>query len=107
MNRMNTVELMRELEAGLAQLYGPRFRRLYFYGSYARRQESPGSDLDALVVLDRIDRYGAELERSSELGATLSLRWGVTVSLVFISQQDWESQDSAFLATVRGEALAA
>ena len=49
----------------------------------------------------------AELERSSELVADLSLRWGLTASFVFVSQEAWESQNSAFLATVRQEALAA
>jgi predicted nucleotidyltransferase len=99
--------LMRELKEGLARIYGRRLRRVYLYGSYARGEQVEGSDVDVLVVLDRIERYFAELERTGELASRVSLRYGVSVSSVFVPERDWEMQDSAFLANVRDEAVAA
>jgi predicted nucleotidyltransferase len=99
--------LMRELKEGLARIYGTRLRRVYLYGSYARGEQVDGSDVDVLISLDRIERYFAELGRTGELASEVSLRYGVSVSRVFVPERDWEMQDSAFLANVSEDAVAA
>ena len=99
--------LMREFKEGLARIYGLRLRQVYLYGSYARQEQVEGSDVDVLIVLDRIERYFAELERTGELASEISLRYGVSVSRVFVPEREWETQDGAFLANVREEAVAA
>lgn len=38
-----------------------------------------------LVVLDRIESYGAEIDRTSVIVSELSLKYGVSVSRVFFS----------------------
>jgi len=97
----------RELKEGLARIYGNHLRRAYLHGSYARGEQVEGSDVDPLIVLDRIERYFAELQRTGELASEVSLRYGLSVSSVFVQEREWEMQDSAFLANVRGEAVAA
>ena len=84
-----------------------RLRGLYLYGSFARGSEDAESDVDVIIILDRIEAYGAEVARTSTLISTLSLQSGVSISRVFVSQQDWTDRDSPFLANVRGEAIAA
>ncbi len=100
-------QLMTELKAGLVQLYGPRLHVLCLFGSYARGDADVESDVDILVVLDDFGRYGAEVDRTSELVASLSLRNGVSISTVFIRRADWINADTPFLANVRKEAIAA
>lgn len=95
------------LRRGLAALYGERLKGVYVFGSRARTDAAPDSDLDVLVVLDRIDRYAEELERTSALTAGLSLALGFTVSRVFAAEADWERATSPFLAGVRAEAVSA
>ena len=92
---------------GLKAVYGGRLKGVYLYGSYARNEADPESDVDVLVVLDRIDRYAAEVDRVSQLGSDLSLKYGVSISKVFMRERDWLGRQSPFLANVREEAIAA
>lgn len=97
--------IMGALKPALTGAYGVRLKGVYVFGSYARGEEEEGSDLDVLVVLDRINGYSAESRRSSALSAELSLRYGVTISKVFMSEDAWRDGDTPFLANVREEAL--
>lgn len=99
--------LMRELKAGLQAIYEDRLKGVYLYGSYARGGADPESDLDVLVVLDRIDHYSAEVDRTGQLGSSLSLKYGVSISKVYMKEDAWLHGDTPFLANVREEALAA
>jgi predicted nucleotidyltransferase len=99
--------LLHELKAGLTALYGPRLRNLYLYGSYARGDYDAESDFDVLIVLNDFASYAAEVDRTAELGATLSLRYSVSISQVFVRECDWQSGQSPFLRNVRHEGRAA
>jgi predicted nucleotidyltransferase len=99
--------LLEELKQGLIAIYGRRLKGLYLFGSYARGEEDAESDLDVLIVLDRVVRYGAELDRTSELTAKLSLDYRLSISRVFVSNRNWKNQASAFLTNAREEAIAA
>jgi predicted nucleotidyltransferase len=99
--------LMGELRAGLQAIYGDRLKGVYLYGSYARGDADAESDLDVLMILDRIDHYSEEIERTSRLGAGLSLEYGVSISKVYLRERDWLERESPFLVNVREEAIAA
>ena len=99
-------QTLSELKSGLPPLYGERLKGLYLFGSYARGEARPDSDLDVLIVLDSIPSYGAEVDRTSELVARLSLDSGISIGPVFISEAAWQSQSSPFLENVREEAIA-
>jgi predicted nucleotidyltransferase len=99
--------LMNELRTELVRVYGRRFKGIYLYGSYARGEQDRESDVDILIILDHIDQYGAEIDRTGPLVSALSLKYSVSISRVFVSEQDWLERDTPFLANAREEAIPA
>jgi DNA-binding transcriptional ArsR family regulator len=98
------------LEAGttiaeqMRAIYGERLRGVYLYGQRASGAPQD-SDVELLVVLDRVDRYGEELDRTSTAIASVSLDLGVIVSRVFVSEADWLGRTDGQLPRVRAEAV--
>jgi uncharacterized protein len=105
-DKKNLHDLLTDLKSGLTAIYGEHLKGLYFYGSYARGDEDEDSDLDILVVLDRFDSYAAEVDRTGELASELSLKYGITVSEVFVREAEWLGGSSPFLSNVREEGIA-
>ena len=105
--RLNVHNVLTDLKAGLRVVYGDRLKGIYLFGSYARGEADSESDLDILVVLDAFDRYAHEVNRTGALAADLSLKYGVTVSVVFLREREWLIGDTAFLSNVRDEAVPA
>ena len=100
-------DLLEEVKQGLRHLYGPRLEGVFLFGSYARGEADAESDVDVLVVLDEVTRYGREVERTGDLISALSLRYEVSISCVYLPVADWRGRQSPFLLNVREEALAA
>lgn len=64
---MATAEIIRECKTALEGYYGPRFKGLLLYGSVARDQDTPFSDIDLLVLLNQPFNYFDELRRIIDL----------------------------------------
>jgi predicted nucleotidyltransferase len=99
--------MLKELKVRLARLYGPRLKAVFIFGSYARGEADEESDVDVLIVLDRIEHYCSEVDRTSFITSELSLAHAVSISCVFVSEGQWKSDETAFLQNVREEALPA
>src|SRR5207237_4813697 len=56
-------EIAREVARDVRELYGERVTSILLFGSWARGDAHPESDIDLLVVLDRVDSVWDELRR--------------------------------------------
>jgi len=73
----------------LEEIYGERLRGVYLYGSAARNQLTPDSDIDIAIILDDIKSRFEEHERTSQLGSDVSLEENSLVTFLFISEADF------------------
>ena len=99
--------IVKELKRDLQELYNAKLKGLYLYGSYARDDADTESDVDILIILEKIGNYSDEIARTSKLVSELSLKYDKTISRVFVSWQDWEEKETPFLLNTRKEAIAA
>lgn len=82
--------ILEELKEGLAELYGPRFRGLILFGSYARGEAEPGSDIDVAIILDDYESDFAEITRSDKIAGPLSLENDALISLLHLRERELE-----------------
>ena len=88
--REQALEIASKVRSQLEELYGERLRGVYLYGSAARDQLTPDSDIDIAIVLDEIQSRFEEIERTGQLGSDVSLEYNTLVTFFFISEVDFK-----------------
>lgn len=93
------------LRCRFEEIYGERLVRIVLYGSQARGEAEPGSDIDILVVLGGPVNPGEEIARTGGVVADLSLRFGEVVSCVFVDEERFAHRNGPFLRNIRREGI--
>lgn len=87
-------------------LYGSRLNRMILFGSQARADAQPGSDIDVMVVLDGPVNPYKEIDRTSEIVANLSLEYDEVISSVFVSTVQFKQEKTSLFLNVHKEGIA-
>ena len=98
--------LLAQLRAGLERLYGDRLVKVILFGSRARGDADPDSDIDVLVVLKAPVSPWEEIERTGSLATDLLLEQGELVACVFVSEEEFLKDKTPLLLNVRREGVA-
>ncbi len=106
MSEKELAPLLLALRQQLAHALGEQFVRVMLFGSRARGEARPDSDIDVLVIVRGEVNSLDWLRRTSAFIAELSLAHDVVISPVFISQTQFEQGGSPFVLNVRREAVA-
>lgn len=100
--------LIDELKGRLSAAYGERLHAMILFGSEARGDARPDSDIDVLAVLEAMTGdYGDELERGLTAVYPVALRLGRRVSVKPLAREEYEQGDSPLLREVRRSGVAA
>ncbi|MEX0992372.1 MAG: UPF0158 family protein [Solirubrobacterales bacterium] len=89
--------------ADLRRLYGERLRRVALFGSWARGDAHPDSDIDLLVVLDHVDSPWEEHRRMDDILWTNSLRSDSVISASVASEDQLRSPSTPAMITAMSE----
>lgn len=99
-------KILRDLRHRFEAIYAERLEQLLLYGSQARGDAAPGSDVDVLVVLRGPVSPCEEIARTLEDVADLSLEHGVVIACVFVSEDQFLRERSPLLLNVRRQGIA-
>lgn len=97
------VVIIREFGARLRATFGDRLRRTVLFGSYARGEETPESDIDLLVVLDRVSADDRRTVSRISYEETFGKDRPFHLSTVTLSEDEFLTQTTPLLINVRRE----
>jgi len=97
--------ILKEFKDKLAQLYGGKEYGLVCYGSQARGEAHPGSDIDLALIMEGEIQPSKEIDRLADLLVEFNLRYGVLISLLPVDKGTWEKGEGPFWRNVRREGI--
>jgi predicted nucleotidyltransferase len=98
-------EIARDVARDLRRLYGERLRRVLLFGSWARGDAHPDSDIDLLVVLEHVDSVWDELRRMDPVLWRHSFDNDTVVTALPVAEDDFEERRSPVLVRAQAEGL--
>ena len=105
MNHRKLDTILATLRRRLEEIYSDRLLRMVLYGSQARGEAEPGSDIDVLVVLKGPVNPGEEIARTGGAVADVPLGSGELVNCVYMDEERFEHRSGPFLHNIRRESI--
>jgi len=104
---MTTEELLQQIKTRLQSAHGDRLRGVVLYGSEARGESRPDSDIDVLVLLGGQVEYGRDLQTNLDALHPLALQIGRRISAKPAPLDAYEKAECPLYRRVRQEGIAA
>ena len=98
-------KLLKKFKSEIKHIYGRQLKSVYLYGSYARGDARPDSDIDLLMVVKGEFNYLEMLKRSDDFAAAFCLENDIVVSRAFVSEKEYKEKQIPFLINVRRDAV--
>ena len=95
------------MRSALEAVYGRRLQGVLLYGSEARGEPRTDSDIDVLVLLDRVADYGDDIWRCLEALYPIAMKLGRRISPKPVDARHYESLDCPLYRQVHREGIPA
>lgn len=105
---MDLNELLKQIKGRLEGLYGERLKEVILYGSHARGDAGPDSDIDILCVLKGPVSIYKEISATVDAVSELEMAMGddhKPLSIIPVDHEGFESACCGFYREVRKEGL--
>ena len=97
--------ILTTLRRQLREIYGDRLVKLLLYGSQARGQATPWSDIDVMVVLKGRVRPSEEITRTGGIVSEVCLNHDAVIQCLFMDEERFRSMGSPLLRNISREAI--
>lgn len=98
-------QLLNLLKSQLQTLWGDRLVHLILFGSRARGDAQPDSDIDVAIVLKNFCDLGAELQLVGQPICDLCLQHDVVISPVFLDESFFLQNNGMLMRNIRKEGV--
>ena len=104
---MTCDKLLTKIKSRLKRVYGDRLCSIVLYGSEARGESTPESDIDIMVLLEGKIDYGKELRTCIHALYSLILEVGRPISPVIVDIDEYEAAEWPLYRNVHREGIMA
>ena len=98
-------KIINQLKEKLTQIYQQELVSLILFGSQARGEATPESDLDILVVLNREVNPVLEIKRNSDLLTELSLENDQLINCFYLSKKELNTSEKPLIKNIKKEGI--
>jgi predicted nucleotidyltransferase len=106
MSNPKLTSILNQLRRELLAILGSQFERLVLFGSQARGDARPDSDIDVIVIVTEPFNLPDLRARTSESVARICLEHDVVISRFFVSSTQYAQAQTAFLRNIQREGVA-
>ncbi len=83
--------ILAEVETEVLKLFGDKLRQMILFGSYARNEQDPESDIDIFILVDESEaRLKEYRERIVDIMTDLSLKYDILISLTKAASEHFD-----------------
>ena len=104
---MNARDLLPEIKSRLQEAYGERLRGVVLYGSQARGDARPDSDIDIMLLLDGPATTWDDIHKSSVALYDLMLENGIIIDVLPVDVHAYEEVDAPLYLDAKREGVVA
>ena len=104
---MDKSKLLEEIKNCLDMVYGKRLKGVILYGSFARNEESEDSDIDVLVLLDKMESLSIESRKSIKALYQLTLKYEHPVQPKIVCEETYNQSIFPLYRVIHQEGIPA
>ena len=101
----NIKSILNETRICFDAIYAQRVKELILFGSYARGDFEPGSDIDLLLLLDHLEDLDTERARYMPAICELSLKYDRVVSVIPMEYETYQTRKTPLIVNVQREGV--
>ena len=104
-NKGSISEIIKKFQREIQKIYQQELSQLILYGSQARGDAKPGSDIDILVILKHGNNDQRKYQQVINLISDLCLEYEVLISCVYVSENQFLTEKSPLLINIHREGI--
>ena len=104
---MERGQLLSEIKRRLQEAFGERLRGVVLYGSVARGDDRPDSDVDVLLLLDKPATTWEDVHTAYATLISFMLKIGKVIDIQVVDIRRYEECDAPLYAAARKEGIRA
>lgn len=97
--------ILAEIKECLKKIYGDTLKEVILYGSYARGDFINGSDIDIIILLEKMKEHIIEREKYFDAIWELSLEYDIVISIIPLKEEEYQTRNLPLILNVKREGV--